>query len=190
MLKLTYLIAPLLCVSCASTVIKPAGKSPPNYQPPYPFTAMELWSKFLKLTANSDGYITKKQVEDAFGVVLIHEKSESSSEILSVQAGRDWYLDLVFYSSIKAPGLYFDWSIKEPYFNELSPVPENMCINVDEIKPMLIQQGWKYLGRHTLLPIDARNEEQYTKGRYGDIGITSRPSNNCLESFQLTHLVL
>jgi len=131
--------------------VKPSGK----FQPPYPFTANELWEKLLQIIAIPSGEITGSKVENILGVQLAKQfVNPKVKPALVLHQGQNWYFD--FYlahdekGSITAMG--FRWNS-----DLLSQPPAGMCIDEDQIRKDMEALGWSFMGSgYTPPPIDVR----------------------------------
>jgi uncharacterized membrane protein YhaH (DUF805 family) len=109
-----------------------------KYHAPYPFTADQLWDNILKITALPNGKFNKTDVEQALGVTL-HPVDANllSSEPYEAQAHSDWYFDIKVYKTTLGI-LYFQLGL----IDTDTKAGNDLCINIDRIKPSLIAQGW------------------------------------------------
>ena len=64
--------------SASSDIASNKTETAKTFEAPYPFTADELWENILKVVDLPEGYATKEQVENIFGVTLkLNEEARS-----------------------------------------------------------------------------------------------------------------
>ena len=164
-----------------------------SYQAPYPFTADQLWEKFLKVAGQPErvaGYVTKEQIDAIFGVTMKPNEEflkQYNQKIYSLSRGIDWYFDMSVGDNRPAHSLFFfTWGdIPGQHAAEFPPPPPaGMCINVYKIRPSLQRLRWALMRelRGGQLP----NSDTYRYGRIGVLKIEFHPTDNCLRSIRIT----
>ncbi|MDE2420229.1 MAG: DUF805 domain-containing protein [Gammaproteobacteria bacterium] len=156
-----------------------------KYNAPYPFTAQQLWSNILKVTALPNGNLNQTLIENSFGTTLQTETLPIIGKILQAHAGTDWYFSLklmpmkMFGQNMEI--FTFDWGDQSGSLGTTPPA--GMCINVNDIKPSLLNQGW------TAKPQDASNQIQskieYDKDNNSGVIIAYDADTKCLKQLNL-----
>jgi hypothetical protein len=166
--------------SAESEVIATIPKS--KYRAPYPFTADAIWNDFLKLAVSPDGYVTKEQVESAYGVKLPawHDSP------------RYFYLAYSSDASIARRNSMFgfDWGQVADAHGYHIPNPVGMCITITQVNHSLFALGWEKVQalHNTDRPYQDTVENVFIKGEYGQINIDSDGDEGCIASISMTLL--
>jgi hypothetical protein len=165
-------------------------KSETSYQAPYPFTADELWEKILKVAEQPNGYITKEQVENIFGVTMnLNEEflKQYHAKVYTLIRGKSWYFDMSIGDNIPTRSLFFfNWGeIPGQHTVKFSPPPTGMCIDVNKIGAALAMRGW-VLRREDKGIDGLPDSNSYRKLKIGTLAIEFSPSDNCLLSIRIT----
>jgi len=153
-----------------------------KYQAPYPFTAQELWTKILKVTALPDGDLGKSQIEDSFGVMLKPLSNPITERtIYRATAGKDWYFSL-WLDPGKHKGstafFFFNWTNEISSSGEFPPA--GMCIKAGDVKSSLLNQGWVIQNSE----IDSF-EDRYQKGATSVLRIPFDATMKCIKAVDL-----
>jgi len=124
----------------------------PQFEPPYPFDADELWEKLAQVTAVHGQLLTPKLVGSVFGTKLkeIHQAEIGPRHVrFGVRAHVDWYydIDLVTYDlqpQLRRAYFIFSWGQRPGTAYEPDSGPNgNICIHADVIGETLKEQGWR-----------------------------------------------
>ncbi len=155
-----------------------------KYNAPYPFTAQQLWDNILKVTALPNGNLDATLIENAFGTKLQTETLPMLGQTYLTHAGTDWYFSLKFIPNMLGPNFNFfsfNWSDSSSSLGT-SP-PEKMCININDIKPSLLNQGW------IAIPQDAgaqiASKVGYSKGGLTGLALEYYADSKCLKQLTL-----
>jgi hypothetical protein len=157
-----------------------------KFNAPYPFTAQQLWANILKVTALPDGKLTQTEIENAFGTTLHPDSNPITKDTtFKTSAGQNWYFSL----SLKSSNLFgnnseiffLDWKDRASSYG--SPPPEGMCINVNDIKPSLLAQGW--IENTKKSSNDIMSKVEYDKGHLTGLIMAYDADSRCLKQLSL-----
>lgn len=158
--------------------VKPAQ----SFEAPYPFTADELWQKILKVVDLPEGYVTKVQVENIFGVKLTLDAEvlkKYHSKSYYVKRGENWYFNIGFREdSATESSVNFGWGKPQGEESMLTP-PSGMCINAYKIMPSIVHSGWE-LRKEIRDVRDIFDRNIYRKGRLGVLELLISPHDYCV----------
>lgn len=139
-----------------------------TYDPPYPFTADELWEKLTELLAAPNGRVEPARVEQLFGFKFDHlAEKPNNPGFYEVKAHVSWFFDLGVIdpqNRWKQWGFYFNWGQTpgQPY-NPFPLAPQAMCIDGRHMLDTADKNGWKLEYDNGLLLKPPPNS-YYTKG--------------------------
>lgn len=170
----------------ASDKKEPSGSS---YQAPYPFTVDELWGEILQVAGQPNGYVTKEQVENIFGVTMKLDEEflkQYHAKVYTLTRGKSWYFNMSIGDNMPTRSLFFfNWGDKpEKHTVVFLPPPENMCIDVNKIGPALTKNGWSL--RQENKGVDGSpDSNSYRKLKFGILTVEFFPSDNCLQTIKI-----
>jgi hypothetical protein len=161
-----------------------------SYKAPYSFTADELWGKILKVAERPDGYVTKEQVENIFGVTMKLDEEylkQYHEKIYPLIREKSWYFNMsIGENNPTRSFFYFNWGVTPGQRAvELSPPPQGMCIDVRKIGPALAQRGWS-LKREIKGANGLPDSNSYRKIKWGLLTVEFYPADYCLRSIRIT----
>ena len=174
----------------------------PHFHGPYPFSADELMEKILEVAKLPEGYVTKEQVENIFGVKLPpaarrpfnpQKKGDPTGDPMpyETEAGKDWYFNVSSFNPSETESVfYFTWGdLRHEKVGALHEPPAGMCINVNKAAPEIEKLGW-------VLDEEYRDKRyfhgnSYRKGKLGHLRIDAGNFNsdkNCLTEVYISRL--
>jgi hypothetical protein len=158
------------------------AKPAQSFEAPYPFTAEELWEKILKVVDLPEGYVTREQVENIFGVKLkLNEEVLKKYHYKSyyVKRGENWYFNIGFREDSATESSFdFGWGKTLGQESMLSP-PSGMCIDAYKIMPSIVHRGWE-LKKEIRNVRDILDRNDYRKGKLGVLNLVISPHDNCM----------
>jgi hypothetical protein len=166
------------------------GQPEVSYKAPYPFTADELWGKILRIVGLPNGYVTKEQVENIFGVTMKPDEEylkQFGEEIYTLMREKDWYFNMSVGKNFPTRSFFFfNWGeVPGTHAVEFSPPPPGMCIDINSIRPALVERGWAL--REESPGINGLpSSKRFRKPRYGLLKIEFYPSDNCLRAIRIS----
>jgi uncharacterized membrane protein YhaH (DUF805 family) len=145
-----WIFAILYALSCAYSLYdmitdkKPAA-STERYKAPYPLTSAQLWQKMLVLTGVPNGVISHEQIETAFAIKMDDSIEPIIGKIYRTKAGQDWYfMTRLSHMSVGGHDMQiFNFNWVDTISKNGTPPPAGMCINVNDVSPSLLAQGWR-----------------------------------------------
>ncbi|MBC3863193.1 hypothetical protein H8K32_13875 [Undibacterium jejuense] len=145
-----------------------------KFDPPYPFTADELWEKLLNVAASFPDGLTRTNIDKIFSTSLEREAysnpqiSKFETEAWQVSQGKDWFFSMgAVLKNHKAISFSFSWGD-----SPLVLPPRGMCIPMKKMESTLLKYGWESTSKLRMYP-QYLVDYHFIKYMHGSMRITS-----------------
>ncbi|MBB6251890.1 hypothetical protein [Nitrospirillum iridis] len=124
--------------------------APNDFEPPFPFNALDLWGNISKITASPRENINRDHVEYIFGLKMHAIKMDwipGAPVQMVALAPVDWYYDIILMpSEVDKNGssmtFLFQWGQKKGRFSAFPEPVGGICVRPDMMLSSMNSQGW------------------------------------------------